>query len=323
MTPAYNRADYLDETIRSVLSQDYPHIEYIVLDDGSTDNSREVLARYNGRIMWESHPNMGETRTVNKGWGMAQGDFIMTVNSDDPLLPGAISAAVEFMMGHPDVLVGYPDWNMIGPKSEPMEHRRLPEYNYMLMLRRHYCLLGPGAIMRRKVFRLVGMRDLEFKYVADFEFWLRLGLYGNFARIPLTLATFRVHQSSASVSHQGGAMAEEHLRLVEKLYSRPDLPDQVRRVRSEAFAWANYVAGQYFVTDKSLTRELFLRALHHCWPSFFSHGARRDLWRILSVVLPKPVFAILSSLWRPVRPVVLPTIHFIRKHFSATRIGKI
>ena len=134
ITPAYNRASYLDETIQSVLGQDYTNIEYIVLDDGSTDNTRDVLEKYDGRIVWETHPNMGETRTVNKGFGMAHGEIVVVVNSDDPLLPGAVKAAVDFMESRPDVLVAYPDWNFIGPKSEVTEHIRVREYDYSFMV---------------------------------------------------------------------------------------------------------------------------------------------------------------------------------------------
>src|SRR6476620_5979365 len=74
ITPTYNAAHFLPETIDSILVQTYPNIEYIVLDDGSTDNTVEILKSYGDRIMWESHPNMGETRTINKGYSMAKGD---------------------------------------------------------------------------------------------------------------------------------------------------------------------------------------------------------------------------------------------------------
>ncbi len=242
ITPAYNRASYLDETIQSVLAQDYPRIEYIVLDDGSTDDTREVLAKYTGRIIWETHPNMGETRTVNKGISMAKGEIVAVVNSDDPLLPGAVNEAVAFMQAYPDIMVAYPDWDYIGPTSEVTGHIQVREYDYLYMLKRHYCTPGPGAFIRRKAFELTEMRDPEFKYVADLEYWLRLGLYGKFARIPKTLATFRVHPDSASVSHRGKAMAAEHIRLMEKFYSRPNLPPEVLRARHEAFAWAHLVA---------------------------------------------------------------------------------
>ena len=131
ITPAYNRAGYLDETIQSILNSDYPNIEYIVLDDGSKDNTREVLGKYKGRIVWETHPNMGETRTVNKGLNMAHGEIIAVINSDDPLLPGAISAAVAFMQSRPDILVAYPDWDFLDRDSKVTGHHQVPDYNYV------------------------------------------------------------------------------------------------------------------------------------------------------------------------------------------------
>src|SRR4030042_2900839 len=185
---------------------------------------------------------MGETRTVNKGWSMAKGEIVVVVNSDDPLLLGAVSTAVAFMQAHPDILVAYPDWNMIGPDSKVIRHMEVREYDYLYMLRRHYCTPGPGAFIRRKAFELTEMRDPSFKYVADFEYWLRLGLYGRFARIPKTLATWPLHPDSASVSHRGKAMADEHIRLMNKFYSRPDLPPEVLKARSAAFCCTHLVA---------------------------------------------------------------------------------
>ena len=279
VTPAYNRASYLDETIQSVLSQDYSRIEYIVLDDGSTDNTVEVLHKYDGKIIWESHPNMGEARTVNKGWSMSHGDLIAVVNSDDPLLPGAVGTAVSFMAAHPDVLVGYPDWDIIDARSNLVEHRRAPEYDYLYMVRHNRCLVGPGAFIRRRAFELTGMRDPSFKYVTDYEYWLRLGLYGEFARIPKTLATFRAHAGSASVSDAGRGMADEQVQVMKKFYQRPDLPLRVRKVRGEALCWAHVTAG----VDSGLSRRLMLAhfaraAVRH--PLGFLAGlryAKRDL----------------------------------------------
>lgn len=95
ITPTYNRASYLDETIKSVLRQNYSKIDYIVIDDGSTDNTQDVLAKYLDKITCVHQSNIGETRTVNKGIAMAKGEIICIVNSDDPLLPGAIEKAVK------------------------------------------------------------------------------------------------------------------------------------------------------------------------------------------------------------------------------------
>lgn len=302
VTPAYNRASYLDETIQSVLAQDYPLIEYIVLDDGSTDNTREVLEKYTGRLIWESHPNMGETRTVNKGWSMAHGEIVAVVNSDDPLLPGAVSTAVAFMQSRPDILVAYPDWDFIDQDSNVIGHHQVPDYDYLYMVRRHHCSVGPGAFIRRKSFELTGMRDPQFRYVADFEYWLRLGLYGQFARIPRTLATFRVHPASASVSHKGRAMADEHIRLVRRIYSRPDLPPEVRGVRAEAFAWAHGVAGVTAGSNRWVALGHYSRAMLYHPPSFFRN---LDKWQAaLVLVVPKPIFEILLWGWHVVRSIL-------------------
>jgi GT2 family glycosyltransferase len=305
ITPAYNRAPYLDETIESVLQQDYPCIEYIVLDDGSTDDTVKVLENYSGRLRWETHANMGETRTVNKGWGMASGEIVATVNSDDPLLPGAVNAAVQFMQSRPDVLVAYPDWVYIGPDSEILGRVQVPDYDYLYMLTRHHCLVGPGAFVRCIAFELAGMRDPEFRYVADFEFWLRLGLYGPFARIPQTLATFRVHPDSASVSHMGKAMAAEHIRMMQKFYSRQDLPTEVQKARGEALSWAHHVAAG------SCGQARAAAVKHDVWFVLYHppHLFQASVWRAaLPRILPGPMFRMLRRVWHAARRTLVPVL---------------
>ncbi|MBI2852132.1 MAG: glycosyltransferase [Chloroflexi bacterium] len=311
ITPAYNRASYLEETIQSVLTQDYPNIEYIVLDDGSTDNTREVLERYSGRIIWETHPNMGETRTVNKGFGLAKGEIIAVVNSDDPLLPGAVSTAVGFMQLNKDILVAYPDWNYIDSNSVTMGHMRVPEYDHLYMLKRHHCSVGPGAFICRKALDLAGMRDPDFKYVGDFEFWLRLGLYGKFARIPRTLATFRVHPDSASVAAKGKAMADEHIRMIRKFYSRPDLPPEVIGVRAEAFSWAHWVAGLAAGSSRWAALWHYIKAA-----AYHPRSLRKNFHRwpvAVSTLAPRPVFAVMQWGWHLVRPMIIKLRSFVRR----------
>ncbi len=312
ITTAYNRASFLEETIQSVLAQDYPCIEYIVLDDGSTDNTREMLEKYSGTIYWESHANIGETRTVNKGFEMAQGEIICVVNSDDPLLPGAVSSAVAFMQCHPDILVAYPDWARIGPDSQIIEYVQVLEYDYLYMLRCHQCIVGPGAFMRCKAFDLAGMRDPFFKYVADFEYWLRLGLCGPFARIPETLATFRVHPDSTSLSHRGAAMANEHIRMMQKFYALPNLPPQVHEVRAEAFSWAHYVAAGRCESVRGAAREHYLKSVQY-YPLIFlgKHGLK-----IVSfLVFPGPLYEILHLFWLKFCSIMTRGHRFFEKFF--------
>src|SRR6185436_16378340 len=113
VTPTYNQAEFLAATLDSMLGQDYPNIEYIVLDDGSTDNTPEVLARYNGRVNWERQANMGQSRTLNKAWAQARGEYLGYLSSDDLLLPHAISTLVKTLQSQPDAVVAYCDFDLI------------------------------------------------------------------------------------------------------------------------------------------------------------------------------------------------------------------
>jgi glycosyltransferase involved in cell wall biosynthesis len=284
ITPTYNRADYIVETINSVLDQGYPALEYIVLDDGSKDNTVSLLRSYKTRIVWDEHPNMGEANTVNKGFSMARGSIVGVVSSDDPLLPNALNSIVEFMIANPEIGVVYPDWNMIDAEGKLITHIRTFDYNYLNMLRWHHCMPGPGTFFRKEIVESLNGRDPQFRYVSDFDFWLRAGLISPFARIPQTLATYRVHPSSASTSQTGHRMAEEHITLVNKIYSLPNLPSDVVRVKRESYGSAYYIAGCVCQTcDFRVRRNYFRRAvLYSPWKYVTEY--RRN--RLNEVIIP-------------------------------------
>lgn len=113
VTPAFNQAKYLVETIESVLAQDYPNIEYIVLNDGSTDNTEEILRRYEGFLKWETQKNMGQSKTLNKGWSISSGKYLGYLSSDDILYPNAVSELVEVLERLPEIGVSYCDFDII------------------------------------------------------------------------------------------------------------------------------------------------------------------------------------------------------------------
>lgn len=250
ITPVYNRANLVGKTIESVLRQDYQNIEYIILDDGSIDESRKVIQKYKKsnrsrkKIIIKTHPNMGETRTVNKGFKIANGEYIGIVNSDDPLLPGAIKEVVKFFHSHPRIIVAYPDWKMIDEKGRLIRKVITQNYNFVKMVKTFYCVPGPGTFFKKTIVDKLKGRDERFRYVGDYDFWLRAGLLGPFGRIPKTLATFRVHKDSASVGSRGLRMAKEHVDLIKKIYNLPNLPEDILKIRQEAFGSAYFVAWQ-------------------------------------------------------------------------------
>lgn len=229
ITPVYNADDYIEETIQSIIAQDYPNVEYLIVNDGSTDKTSQILSKYSRKIIIINQKNSGEASAVNNGLTKAKGKYIMIVNADDPLLPGAISTAVTFMEKHKDVVVGYPDWYMIDSLSKVISSVKVLEYNYLKMVKDHYCYIGPGAIINTKAFELAGYRDPTFKYVGDFEFWLRLGMVARFARIPDILATWRLHPHSASEAKRGKEMAEEHIRLTKEILAQKELPKYIKK----------------------------------------------------------------------------------------------
>ena len=295
ITPTYNRAPYLDETIQSVLKQGYPNLEYIVLDDGSQDNTRQVLQKYEGHIYWKSHQNMGEALTVNKGFTIARGEIVCVVNSDDPLLPGAIHAAVKLLQEKPEVLAVYPDWNEIGPNSEVIRRVRLPEYNLFNMLTEFSVGMGPGTFIRRQAIDRVGMRDPYFKYAGDLEYWFRLAINGELGHIAKPLATHRTHKESASISARGSRMAKEIVDLVQKIFKHPKLPCEVRKLKSKMFARAHYKAILYCGQDHIAVIKHSLMSLWYNPPEYLRHLLLKglkygwDKWKDLRRRLQKDV----------------------------------
>lgn len=235
ITPTYNRESLLGETISSVINQDYPKIEYIVLDDGSTDKTSEVVKKFKGKIIYRYHKNIGEVKTVNKGFVMSHGEIIGVVNSDDPLLPGAVSEVVKFMNNNPEIIVAYPDWVKIDKHGKEIERVTVQDFNYEYMLSTHDNITGPGTFFRRKVLDRLKGRDFRFRYVSDYDFWLRAGLIGEFARLPKILATSRVHSDQATSKNKGFSMAMEHIRVINKIFSFLELPTSVKKVKKEAY----------------------------------------------------------------------------------------
>ena len=294
ITPAFNRALFLDETILSVLNQDYPNLEYIVLDDGSTDATLQVIKKYEGRLRWDRHENIGEHGTINKGFAMSSGEFIVIVNSDDPLLPGAISEGVALMEQCPDALAAYPDWNEVGPNSEFIREVKLSKYNIRNMLSTFSFGIGPGAMIRRKALDLIGVRDPQFRYASDIDFWLRLALRGEFVHILKALATHRTHPDSASVSDRGAKMADELPRVLRKFYVQPNLPEGIKRLRRRAFSVMHFEAASYCGTDRCAVLKHRLASFRYDPVSFV---IRTVALSMLKNLLPKRTYGALRSRW--------------------------
>ena len=237
--PAYNHGNYLDAAIRSVLEQDYPRVELIVIDDGSTDNSRDVLIKYAGQFHFESQSNSGQVATLNRGWLMSRGEILAYLSADDLLLQGAIRRAVCCLEQNPDAVLTYCDFNLIDPHSAVVRRVATPEFDYLEMATQFVCAPGPGAFFRRSAFERAGCWDPGYQQMLDYEYWLRLGLCGRFVRIPEVLAAYRVHPGSQTFAASSEIRPGEPVTIIERYFDRADIPADVRPFRKQALGNAH------------------------------------------------------------------------------------
>lgn len=262
VVPAYNYAAYLHEAIDGILAQDYPHIELIVLNDGSTDATEDVLRSYPaGKFYWETQANIGQAATLNKGWRKARGEILAYLSADDTLQPNAVRRSVEEFLRHPTAVATYCDFNLIGTDSRILRHVSAPEFDYREMIERVVCHPGPGAFFRRFAFEQAGPWNAAYRQMPDYDFWLRLGLLGPFHHITESLASFRVHEASQTYSPTTPAKCEEPLRIITEYYRRLDLPHAVRRSELQARGFAHLAtanlhwrAGRYGVGMQNFAR---------------------------------------------------------------------
>ena len=225
----FNHGAYVAAAIESVLAQDHPHVELIVVDDGSTDDTPSILERYRDRARIVSQANAGQARALNRGWQMARGDILSYLGSDDTLEPNAVSRAAALLQARPDVALAYCDFQLIDPASHPIRRVSNGDFDRAAMVGGLVCQPGPGVFFRRSGYVQAGPWNESLRQVPDFEFWLRLAHTGTFVRIPEVLARYRVHEGSQSFAQVGFERAEEPAKVMRDYFA--SLPDGAEELR--------------------------------------------------------------------------------------------
>jgi glycosyltransferase involved in cell wall biosynthesis len=194
-------ARYLPQAIESVLSQDYPDIEYIVMDGGSTDDTLRILARHGDRLQFISENDRGPSDAVGRGFRRARGDILAWLNADDQLLPGAVRTAVEYLQQHPDIDIGYGEGWWIDNKGEVI--RRYPSIAFDARTLEADCFIcQPATFMRAAAYRRCEL-DPTVRLSFDYDLWIRMAKQGlRFGLIPTYLANSRVHSEALSISER-------------------------------------------------------------------------------------------------------------------------
>jgi glycosyltransferase involved in cell wall biosynthesis len=205
VTPSYNQGQFIRETIESVLNQDYPQIEYIVIDGGSTDNTLEILKTYSDRIRWLSAPDLGQADAVNKGFKMARGDILGWLNSDDTYTPGAIGAVVECFTRYPELVMIYGDACYIDQNGKIID-KYVSERFGLKRLAESCFICQPAAFIRSEVFERIGELDTNLHLCMDYDYWIRIGRHYPAAMIKylegVYLANSRIHSETKTVKMQ-------------------------------------------------------------------------------------------------------------------------
>jgi glycosyltransferase involved in cell wall biosynthesis len=243
VTPSYKQGQFLEFTLRSVLEQDYPNIEYLVVDGGSTDESGNIIRRYADRLAyWVSEKDSGQSQAINKGLAHARGEILGWLNSDDVLLPGAISNVVAAFKENPDVDVVYGRLERIDARGQHVPTPDLPkdravfDKSYAL----DECVVNQaGCFWRWGMMEKVGLLNENLHYSMDYEYWTRILLAGGkFLRLNQTLAQFRLSSGSKTVG-QTVKMAGEGLEVIDAFLEQPDIAERLGLVRSQLRKQAN------------------------------------------------------------------------------------
>ena len=200
VTPSYNQADYLEETIRSVLNQSYSYLEYIIVDGGSTDGSVEIIRKYSDKLAWWiSEPDQGQTDAINKGFTKANGDILAWLNSDDTYLEGAISEAVDYLEANPEVGMVYGDANLINDDGNILGRFPARQTDFRKLMRGFVHIPQQAAFFRAQLWHQVGPLDPTFYFAMDYDLWVRLSQLSTLHYHPRLWANFRLHGGAKSL----------------------------------------------------------------------------------------------------------------------------
>jgi GT2 family glycosyltransferase len=262
ITPSYNQAAYLEQTIQSVLTQDYPRIEYIVVDGASTDGSVEIIKKYameSDSLLfnqkqasgthkinyWVSEKDKGQAEAINKGFARATGDVIAWLNSDDYYLPGTVSAVMKVFEENPDVVLVY--GNMLAVDENGKTFNTLTYKQLTLQDLLCFQIIGqPAVFMRRSALQKTNGLDLTFHFLLDHHLWIQIAQHGRILHVPQTWSAARYH-AEAKNRAKAAEFGREAFRILDWVKSQPGYRGSMVGVERRARASANRVDARYLL----------------------------------------------------------------------------
>lgn len=285
ITPSYNQAAFLEETIQSVLSQAYPNLEYFILDGGSTDGSVDIIRRYEDRLAgWTSQKDQGQADAINQGFARATGEIVAWLNSDDTYLPGAIASAVAALQAQPQAALVFGDVVSIDGSGETINVMTYGNWDLDALMQ--FNIIGqPGVFMRRSALEQAGGLDLSYHFLLDHHLWLRVAQQGTMHYVPQRWACARFHADAKNVA-QAARFGQEAYRIVDWMAVQPGLEARYRRLHRRIRAGACRMDGRYLL-DGGLPGPALRAYLRSLWayPPIALPELRRILFAAASLVV--------------------------------------
>jgi GT2 family glycosyltransferase len=205
IVPSFQQGEFLERTLQSILSQDGLDVEIIVQDGGSTDQSVEILKRYESRLRWVSRRDNGQSAAINQGMRQATGEFLCYLNSDDVFYPGALRCVADYFRGHPDAQIVYGRADFIDEQDELIGAYPVEPWNYARLLETCF-ICQPACFWRRSTMERHGPLDESLHYAMDYEYWLRVGATTPFHFLPEKLANSRCHVRAKAFDHASAVL---------------------------------------------------------------------------------------------------------------------
>ena len=242
VTPSYNQGQFIEETIRSVLLQGYPDLEYIIMDGGSTDQSLEIIQKYGAWIIyWVSEPDEGQADAVNKGWQRASGEILGWINSDDVYSAGAVELAVSTLAASSAIGFVYGDAQVIDASGHNISVQKSRPFDLEKLLTFYLSPSQPTVFFRHSLIEAIGLLDTSLQMSMDTDYWIRLGCVTRGLYIPQTMADMRTHSEAKTVSRYIEYFPDS-LAILDKTFNDPALPKAMRTLRAKSYSRAHYGA---------------------------------------------------------------------------------
>ena len=264
VTPSFNQDNFIEETIRSVLLQGYPNLEYMIIDGKSTDKSLEIIKRYERWLtFWVSEPDSGQSEAINKGWRRSKGEILAWINSDDFYEANALEKIALFFLKYKDTDMIYGDCNIIDERGNFIKNAPTQEFCINSLVTNKWFIPQQSTFIKRKVYEGIGELNEKLHLVMDWEYWLRIAL--NNCKIkyyPELLSNFRVY-AYAKTSSQSVLSGKEKLFVLNSIYKNKRYEHIINSYKKGAYSYVHIWIGKKYCKNRERMKAIvhFLKAI--------------------------------------------------------------